>query len=176
MPIYEFNSHKVVTEIGVWIAPTATVIGQVHLRQDSSIWWGAVLRGDYDSISVGEATNIQDNCVIHTDAGYPVSIGDRVTVGHNAVVHGCTVGDNSLVGINSTVLNGVKVGKNCLIGSNTLLTEGKKIPDGMLVVGTPGRIIRELSEDEIADLSGFAERYVHNAVDYCLNLKPQLLE
>ncbi len=176
MPVYEFNSHRVRAEIGVWIAPSATVIGQVHLRQYSNIWWGAVLRGDYDSICVGEATNVQDNCVIHTDAGYPVTIGDRVTVGHNAVVHGCTLGDNSLIGINSTILNGVELGKNCLIGSNALLTEGMKVPDGMLVLGTPGRIVRELLDDEIAELRGFSDRYVQNASHYRTQLKPQFLE
>ena len=176
MPVYEIDSHKVVAEAGVWIAPTAIVIGQVHLKRDSSVWWGAVLRGDYDSIFVGEATNVQDNCVIHTDAGFPVTIGDRVTIGHNAVVHGCKVGDNSLIGINSTVLNGVEIGKNCLIGSNTLLTEGQKVPDGMLVLGTPGRIVRELAADEVSDLNGFSTRYVRNATHYRANLLPQLLE
>lgn len=166
MPVFEFDSHKVVKESGTWIAPTASVIGQVHLRKDSSIWWGAVLRGDYDAITIGEATNVQDNCVIHTDPGYPVVIGNRVTLGHNAVVHGCTVGDNSLIGINSTVLNGVKIGKNVLIGSNTLLTEGKTIPDGVLVLGSPGRVVRDLSSEEIARLPGFSDRYVQNASDY----------
>ncbi|MCY3540656.1 MAG: gamma carbonic anhydrase family protein [Gammaproteobacteria bacterium] len=166
MPIYEFDSHRVETETGVWIAPTASVIGNVVLRQDSSVWWGSVLRGDYDSILVGRATNVQDNCVIHTDPGYPVIIGDRVTIGHNAVVHGCTVGDYSLIGINSTILNGVEIGKNVLVGSNTLLTEGKKIPDGVLVLGSPGRIVRELSLDELDDLPKFSERYVRNASNY----------
>lgn len=172
MPVFEFGSHKVVSESGTWIAPTASVIGQVHLRMDSNIWWGAVLRGDYDAITVGEATNIQDNCVIHTDPGFPVVIGNRVTVGHNAVVHGCTVGDNSLIGINSTILNGVKIGTNVLIGSNTLLTEGKTIPDGVLVLGSPGRVVRELSSEEIAQLPGFSDRYVQNASDYRIKLKP----
>ncbi|MXZ45100.1 MAG: gamma carbonic anhydrase family protein [Gammaproteobacteria bacterium] len=166
MPIYEFDSHRVETEAGVWIAPTASVIGRVFLRRGSSIWWGTVLRGDYDSISVGRATNVQDNCVIHTDPGYPVIIGDQVTIGHNAVVHGCTIGDNSLIGINSTILNGVEIGKNVLVGSNSLITEGKKIPDGVLVLGSPGRIVRELSSDEIDDLPGFSDRYVKNASNY----------
>lgn len=173
MPVYELDSHKVETESGVWIAPTATVIGQVTLKQDSSIWWGAVLRGDYDSIVVGEATNIQDNSVVHTDAGFPVNIGNRVTVGHNAVVHGCTLGDNSLIGINSTILNGVEIGQNCLIGSNTLLTEGKKIPDGMLVFGSPGRVVRELAPKEIAELREISDRYVRNASYYRTKLQPQ---
>ena len=176
MPVYEFDSHKVETDTGVWIAPTASVIGQVHLKQDSSVWWGAVLRGDYDSIDVGKATNIQDNSVVHSDAGFPVRIGDRVTIGHNAIVHGCTIGDNSLIGINSTILNGVEIGNNCLVGSNALLTEGKKIPDGVLVLGTPGRIVRELSADEIAELSGFSFRYVQNASHYRTKLRSQCLE
>ena len=166
MPTYEFDSHCVETETGVWIAPTASVIGRVFLRRDSSVWWGTVLRGDYDSIHVGIATNVQDNCVIHTDPGYPVIIGDRVTIAHNAVIHGCTIGDNSLIGINSTILNGVEIGKQVIVGSNSLLTEGKKIPDGVLVLGSPGRVVRELSPDEIADLPKFSSRYVQNASDY----------
>ncbi|MYD45330.1 MAG: gamma carbonic anhydrase family protein [Gammaproteobacteria bacterium] len=166
MPAYEFDTHKVVTDIGVWIAPTASVIGQVHLKKDSSVWWGAVLRGDYDSICIGEATNVQDNSVIHTDPGYPVTIGDKVTVGHNAVVHGCTVGDNSLIGIHSTLLNGVEIGECVLVGSNTLLTEGKSIPDGVLVLGSPGRVVRDLTPNEIAELPRHADRYVRNASLY----------
>ena len=166
MPTYEFDSHSVETETGVWIAPTASVIGRVFLRRDSSVWWGTVLRGDYDSIHVGIATNVQDNCVIHTDPGHPVVIGDRVTIGHNTVVHGCTIGDNSLIGINSTILNGVEIGKHVIVGSNSLLTEGKKIPDCVLVLGSPGRVVRELSSDEITDLPKFSDRYVQNASNY----------
>ena len=170
MPTYEFDSHSVETETGVWIAPTASVIGQVFLRQDSSIWWGTVLRGDYDSIHIGRATNVQDNCVIHTDPGFPVIIGDRVTVGHNAVVHGCTIGDNSLIGINSTILNGVEIGESVLVGSNTLVTEGKSIPDGVLVLGSPGRVVRDLAPNEIAELPRHADRYVRNATRFRTNL------
>ena len=166
MPIFEFDSQKVVTETGVWIAPTASVIGRVHLKRDSSVWWGAVLRGDFDSIHIGEATNVQDNSVIHTDPGHPVTIGDKVTIGHNAVVHGATVGDNSLIGINSTVLNGVNIGKNVLVGSNSLITEGKSIPDGVLVLGSPGRVVRDLTPSEISELPKHAERYVRNASLY----------
>ena len=166
MSVFELDSQKVVIETGVWIAPTASVIGQVHLKKDSSVWWGAVLRGDYDSICVGEATNIQDNSVIHTDPGYPVTIGDKVTIGHNAVVHGCTVGDNCLIGINSTVLNGVEIGESVLVGSNTLLTEGKSIPVGVLVLGSPGRVVRDLTPEELAELPRHADRYVRNATRY----------
>ena len=166
MPTYEFDSHCVESETRVWIAPTASVIGRVFLCQDSSIWWGAVLRGDYDSIHVGKATNVQDNCVIHTDPGFPVIIGDRVTVGHNAVVHGCTIGDNCLIGINSTILNGVQIGNNVLIGSNSLITEGTQIPAGVLVLGSPGRVVRELTFDEIEELPKYSDRYVHNASNY----------
>ena len=172
MPVYGFKTYEVQAESGVWIAPTATVIGKVHLRRNSSVWWGAVLRGDYDTIRVGEATNIQDNCVIHTDADFPVTLGKRVTIGHNAVVHGCTIGDNSLIGINSTVLNGVEIGKNCLVGSNTLLTEGREIPDGMLVLGSPGRVVRKLSAGEITELRAISDRYVRNAAYYHANLQP----
>lgn len=171
MPIYELDSLSVEIDSGVWIAPTATVVGRVIIHRDASIWWGAVLRGDNDSIVVGEATNIQENCVVHTDPGFPVSIGDRVTIGHNAVVHGCTLGDNSLIGINSTILNGVEIGKNCLIGSNTLLTEGKKIPEGVLVLGSPGRVVRELAPHEVAELRESSDRYVQNASFYRTHLR-----
>ena len=154
-----------------FVAPTAVIIGSVALGHEASVWWGAVLRGDYDTITVGARTNIQDNCVVHMDEGYPVTLGARVTVGHKAVLHGCTIGDNSLVGINAVVMNAVVVGENCLIGSNTLLTEGKEIPPRSLVLGSPGKVVRELTDEEVDDITRFSDRYVRNAHRYQAGLR-----
>ena len=160
--IYALDGQRLRTEGETFVAPTAVVIGSVVLKHEASVWWGAVLRGDYDTITVGRRTNIQDNCVVHMDEGHPVTLGDRVTVGHKAVLHGCTVGDNSLIGINAVVMNDVVIGANCLIGSNALLTEGKEIPPGCLVLGSPGKVARELSAAEVEDITGFSDRYVRN--------------
>lgn len=160
--IYALEGRQLRTEGETFVAPTAVVIGSVVLRHEASVWWGAVLRGDYDTITVGERTNIQDNCVVHMDEGHPVTLGDRVTVGHKAVLHGCTVGNNSLIGINAVVMNDVVIGENCLIGSNALLTEGKEIPPGCLVLGSPGKVVRELSAAEVREITGFSDRYVRN--------------
>ena len=160
--IYALDGRRLRIEGETFVAPTAVVIGSVVLKHEASVWWGAVLRGDYDTITVGRRTNIQDNCVVHMDEGHPVTLGDRVTVGHKAVLHGCTVGDNSLIGINAVVMNDVVIGENCLIGSNALLTEGKEIPPGCLVLGSPGKVVRELSAAEVAEITGFSDRYVRN--------------
>ena len=146
-----------------WIAPTAAVMGNVILKKNSSIWWGAVLRGDNDPIVVGEGSNIQDGSICHTDHGSPLTIGANVTVGHMVMLHGCEIGDYSLIGIGSVILNGVKIGRNCLIGANTLIPEGKVIPDRALVVGSPGRVIRTLSDTEVENLVVNAHNYVDNA-------------
>ena len=169
---FELEGNEVRTEGEVFIANTAIVIGKVLLKHQSSVWWGAVLRGDYELITLGERSNIQDNCIVHMDEDYPVTIGDRVTVGHKAVLHGCSVGNNSLIGINSVIMNGVEIGDDCLIGSNTLITEGKVIPSGSLVLGSPGKIVRELTEAEIAENTDFSDRYVRNSARYRNTLKP----
>mgnify|MGYP001036333510 FL=1 len=171
--IYELENRSIQTEGQYFIADTAVVIGAVTLKNHASVWWGAVLRGDYDSIVVGVESNIQDNCVVHMDEDFPVSIGDRVTVGHKAVLHGCTIGNNSLIGINSIVMNGAIIGNNCLVGSNTLITEGKEIPDGSLVLGSPGKVIRQITYAEIEEITGFSERYVINARRYREGLRAQ---
>ena len=171
--IYAFEGQRPRTEGDTFIAPTAVVIGSVLLRHEASVWWGAVLRGDYDAITVGRRTNIQDNCVVHMDEGHPVTLGDGVTVGHQAVLHGCTVGDNSLIGINAVVMNDVVIGENCLIGSNALLTEGKEIPPGSLVLGSPGKVVRQLSAAEVEDITGFSDRYVRNFRRYQAGLSQQ---
>lgn len=170
---YSLEGISVQIEGEVFIAPTATLIGNVLLKDQSSVWWGAVLRGDYERITVGERTNIQDNCIVHMDADFPVTLGNQVTVGHKAVLHGCTIGNNALIGINSVIMNDVVIGHDCLIGSNTLLTEGKQIPPRSLVVGSPGKIIRELNDEEIAEITEFSDRYVRNSKRYRETLQPQ---
>ncbi|MEO8812764.1 MAG: gamma carbonic anhydrase family protein [Caulobacteraceae bacterium] len=145
-----------------WIAPTATVVGRVILKRNASIWFGTVLRGDNDPIEIGENSNVQDNSVLHTDHGTPLTIGANVTVGHMVMMHGCTIGDGSLVGIGAIILNGAKVGRNCLIGAGALITEGKEIPDGSMVLGSPGKVIRSLSPEQMAGMAAGAIHYVEN--------------
>ena len=149
-----------------WVAPGAFVRGDVTIDEQANIWYNAVLRGDQESITVGKATSVQDNCVLHGDAGCNVVVGQYVTVGHGAVLHGCTVEDNCLIGMGATLLNRAVIGKHCLIGANSLIPEGKVIPDRSLVCGSPGRIIRELTDHEIAKLKASATNYVHNARRY----------
>jgi carbonic anhydrase/acetyltransferase-like protein (isoleucine patch superfamily) len=145
-----------------WIAPNAVVLGNVTLKKNASIWFGATLRGDNDPIVVGENSNVQDGSVLHTDLGDPLTIGSNVTIGHMVMLHGCTIADNTLIGIGSIILNGAKIGSNCLIGANTLIAEGKEIPDNCLVVGSPGRVVRELTPQQVQMLSGSAMSYVAN--------------
>lgn len=145
-----------------WIAPTADVMGRVRLLANASVWFGAVLRGDNEWITIGEGSNVQDGCVLHTDMGAPLIIGRNCTVGHKAILHGCEIGDNSLVGMGAIVLNHVKIGRNCLIGAGALIPEGKVIPDNSLVVGQPGKIIRTLDEAAAAKLTASAEGYQRN--------------
>ena len=160
--IYALDDNAPRRHGDTFIAPTAVVIGTVTLKHEASVWWGAVLRGDYDAIVVGERSNVQDNAVVHMDEGFPVTIGDRATIGHKAVLHGCAIGNNALVGINAVVMNGAMIGDDCLIGANTLVTEGKRIPPRSLVLGSPGKVVRELSDDEVAEITGFSDRYVRN--------------
>lgn len=157
-------SEKEVQIVGedYFIADNATVIGSVIIHNDVSIWFNVVIRGDNDPIAIGDGTNIQDGVVIHTDEGIPVNIGKDVTVGHQAMLHGCTIGDNSLIGINAVILNHAKIGKNCIIGANCLITQGKEIPDNSMVLGSPGKIVREVTEEEINELKHSAEHYIQN--------------
>lgn len=145
-----------------WIAPGATVIGDVRIGEDVGIWFGAVLRGDNDPIVVGAGTNVQDGVMIHTDIGYPTTIGIGCTLGHHAIIHGCTIGDNSLIGMGATVLNGAVIGNNCLVGANALVSEGKTFPDNSLIVGAPARVIRTLDDAAVERLKHSAENYVRN--------------
>jgi carbonic anhydrase/acetyltransferase-like protein (isoleucine patch superfamily) len=159
---------------GHFIAPNAAVIGDVTLHENASIWFSCVVRGDADRIEIGAGSNIQDGTVMHADPGFPMVVGENVTVGHNAMLHGCTIGDGSLVGINAVVLNGAKVGKGCLIGANALVTEGTEIPDGSMVLGSPAKVVRQLSEEAQLLLQHNADHYVGNAKRYVEELVEQV--
>ena len=172
--IYSLGDKKINPDnADFWVAPSASVIGDITLKKNASVWFGAVLRGDNDPIIVGENSNIQDNSVCHTDDGMPLVIGDNVTVGHKVMLHGCTIGNNSLIGINSVILNNVEIGNNCLIGANTLLTEGTKIPDNSLVMGSPGKVKKEVDENLKIILKGSAEHYVENGKRFKSGLKEE---
>src|ERR1700679_722373 len=155
-----------------WVAPNAVLIGRVRLLKGASVWFGAVLRGDNDWITIGENSNVQDNSVIHTDPGQPVTIGTNVTVGHKVILHSTTVGDGSLIGMGSTLLNRSKIGRNCIVGANALIAEGKEFPDNSLAVGAPGRVVRQLTEPQIAMLKVSAQVYVENYKRFRDKLKP----
>lgn len=149
-----------------WIAPNASVIGDVNLERDASIWFNAILRADNEPITIGEGSNVQDGAIIHTDPGYACNIGKKVTVGHMAMLHGCSIGDGSLIGIGSVVLNGAKIGRNCIIGSKALVTEGMEVPDGSMVLGIPGKIKKTLTEEEQSVVPLGAEHYINNYKKY----------
>ncbi|MGV8855131.1 MAG: gamma carbonic anhydrase family protein [Devosia sp.] len=153
-----------------WIAANAVLVGRVIVRAEAGIWFGVVARGDNETITIGRRSNVQDNCVLHTDMGYPLTIGDGCTIGHKAMLHGCSIGDNTLVGMGAIVLNGARIGNNCLIGAGALITEGKQIPDGSLVVGAPGKVVRALDEAAIAGLRKSADGYVRNARRFAAGL------
>jgi len=164
MTLYKLNSAKPETpaEGTYWIAPSASVIGNVKLESFSSVWFGAVVRGDNETIVIGENTNVQDNAVLHSDPGSPLTIGAGCTIGHGAIVHGCTLGTNTLVGMGATVLNGAVVGKNCLIGANALVTENTIVPDNSLVLGAPAKVVKQLDDKTIKSLEASAQIYVKN--------------
>ena len=170
MPIYRLGNHTPHIDPQCWIAPNATVIGQVHLARNVSIWWNATLRGDKDLISIGENSNIQDGSVLHTDPGIHLNLGRDITVGHMVMLHGCTIGDGSLIGIGSILLNRSVIGKNSLVGANTLIPEGKIFPERVLIVGS-AIVLSPLSRS-VASLPGSAERYVQNWQRYQLELSP----
>lgn len=175
MPLYEFEGTPVTTPANgrYYVAPSAQLMGKVILEEDTSIWFGAVLRGDIEPIRIGKGSNVQDGCVLHTDAGFPLTIEEGCTIGHMVMLHGCTIGKRSLIGIGSIVLNGAKIGDECLIGANSLIPEGKEIPSRSLVMGSPGKIIRQLSNDDVAHFTQGAGRYVKNGARYRTGLKPQ---
>ena len=169
---YTLNEAHVITDgENTFIAPNAALIGRVRLEKNASVWWNAVLRGDNEWITVGKNSNVQDGCVLHTDAGFPLTIGHNVSVGHMAVLHGCRIGDNSLIGIGSIVLNGATVGSHCLIGAGTLIPEGKTIPDNSVVFGTPGRVVRQTTAKDRAYMADPAKHYVQRISEYNRGLK-----
>ena len=161
--LYELDGVAVQTEGDYWVADSATVVGNVLLKQDASVWFNAVVRGDNDLITIGAGSNVQDGSVLHTDPGCPLTIGAHVTIGHKVMLHGCDIGEGSLIGINAVVLNGAKIGKNCLIGANALITEGKEIPDNSMVMGSPGKVVRTLTDEQAAGIRAGAAHYVENA-------------
>ena len=159
---YDLEDKKPKNSGENWVAPTATIIGDVTLDKNSSVWFNAVIRGDNENIHVGEGSNVQDGSVLHTDPGCPLRIGKDVTIGHIVMLHGCTIGDNSLIGIGAVILNNAKIGKNCIIGAKALITENKEIPDNSLVVGAPGRVVRKLTDEEIGKITENAKHYQDN--------------
>jgi carbonic anhydrase/acetyltransferase-like protein (isoleucine patch superfamily) len=172
MPIYTLGDKSPQLGQDAWVAPNATLIGDVCLGAGASVWWNATLRGDNDPIHIGARTNIQDGSVLHTDEGVPMHIGNDVTVGHLVMLHGCTVGECSLIGIGSVILNRAVIGSGCIVGANTLIPEGKVFPDRVLIVGSPGKVIRELTDADVAGLKASAMHYVANALRYRTMLAP----
>ena len=170
---YSLGEDRVQMADDAWIADTAAVIGKVTLEAGANVWFGAVIRGDVERITVGEHSNVQDGAVMHADIGVPLTLGKGITVGHNAMLHGCTVGDYSLIGINAVVLNGAKIGKHCIIGANSLIPEGKEIPDGSLVMGAPGKVVKTLNDQQKKMLELSAAHYVQNAKRFRDQLKVQ---
>ena len=162
MTIYALDGITPELDEDCWVAPDANVIGRVVLEAGASVWFGATLRGDNEEIRIGAGSNVQENTVMHTDMGFPLTIGAGCTIGHKAMLHGCTIGENSLIGMGATVLNGAKIGKNCLIGAGALVTEGQEIPDGSLVMGSPGKVVRQLDEPAIQALRASALHYQDN--------------
>lgn len=171
MAIFKLGDLTPSIHATAWVADSAEVIGSVLLGEDVSIWFGTVIRGDTETITVGKGSNIQDNSVLHADNNMPLVVGENVTVGHHVMLHGCTIGDNSLVGIQAVVLNGAKIGKNCLVGAGALVTEGKEFPDGSMIIGSPAKAVRQLSPEQIEGLKKSAQHYVNNAARYKTGLK-----
>lgn len=173
MPIYEVEGIRPEFPASgkYWVAPDATLIGKVRLLDEASVWFYAVLRGDNEWIEVGVRSNIQDGCVLHTDPGFPLKIGEGCTIGHKAILHGCTIGDNSLIGMGATVLNGAKIGKNSIVGANALVTEGKEFPDNSLIVGSPAKVVRQIDEKTAMFLKGAAASYYTRWPKYAASFK-----
>lgn len=169
--IWELDGIRPEIAADAWVAPDAQLMGRVVLEAESSVWWGAVLRGDNEEIRIGRGSNVQDLCVFHTDMGYPLTIGADCTIGHRAILHGCQIGDGALIGMGATILNGAKIGEGALIGAGALIAEGKEIPAGALVMGAPGKIVRMLDDEARADLRKSAQRYRDNAARFRAGLR-----
>lgn len=175
MTLYNLDGVDVATPASgaFWVAPNAVLLGKVKLEDEASVWFGAVLRGDNEMITVGERSNVQDGCVLHTDPGYPLTIGPDCTIGHMVMLHGCTIGRGSLIGIGSIILNGARIGEECVIGANTLIPENKDIPARSMVMGSPGKVVRQLTDDDVARFQRGSARYVANWKRFAAGLKPQ---
>jgi len=173
MAIYELDGQRpdLPADERYWIAESAVVIGTVRLKRDASVWYGASLRGDNEWVEVGERSNIQENCILHTDIGFPLTIGAGCTIGHAVIRHGCTIADNSLIGMGAIVLNGVKIGRNCLVGAGAVVTEGKEFPDNSLIVGAPARVVREVNDKILQLIDESAQFYVNNSQRYRKGLR-----
>lgn len=171
MAIYQLGDDAPRIAPSAWVADSARVIGKVELADDASVWFGSVLRGDTGWLRVGRASNVQDGAVLHTDAGIELVLGEQVTVGHQAMLHGCTIGDGSLIGIQAVVLNGARIGRHCLVGAGALVTEGKEFPDGSLIMGSPARVVRALTPEQISRLEWSAKHYASNAKRFATTLK-----
>ncbi len=171
MAIYQIGDDAPELDPSAWVADSAQVIGRVRMAAGSSVWYGAVLRGDNDCITLGARSNIQDGSVLHTDPGFPLTLGDDVTVGHQVMLHGCTIGDGALIGIQAVVLNGAKIGKNCLVGAGSVVTEGKEFPDNSLILGSPAKAVRQLSPEQSSRMRLAALHYVDNAQRHRTQLK-----
>ncbi len=171
MAIYELDGIAPQVQASSWVADSAQVMGNVVLADGVSVWFGATVRGDTDRIAIGEGSNIQDGSVLHADVGQPLTIGQHVTVGHMVMLHGCTIGDESLIGIGAIVLNGAKIGRNCLVGAGALVTEGKEFPDGSMIVGSPARVVRQLTPEQMQGLRHSAQHYMANAERFRTGLK-----
>ncbi|MGE8319727.1 MAG: gamma carbonic anhydrase family protein [Comamonas sp.] len=171
MARYELNGVAPHIADSAWVADSAQVMGNVRLAEDASVWFGAVVRGDNELIAIGRGSNVQDGSVLHTDLGKPLTLGENVTIGHMVMLHGCTIGDGSLVGIGAVVLNGAKIGKNCIVGAGSLVTENKEFPDGSMIMGSPAKLVRPLTEEQIAGLQRSAAGYVANARRFRTTLK-----
>ena len=171
MAIYQLDAHTPEVADSAWVADSAQVMGAVRVAADASIWFGVTVRGDTETIEIGEGSNIQDGSVLHADHGMPLTIGRHVTVGHQVMLHGCTIGDESLIGIGAVVLNGAKIGKHCLVGAGALVTEGKEFPDGSMILGSPARVVKTLSPEQIEGLRQSAQHYIDNARRFRQGLK-----
>ena len=171
MALYQLDAHCPEVADSAWIADNAQVMGAVKVAADASVWFGVTVRADTETISIGEGSNIQDGSVMHADHGKPLTVGKHVTVGHMVMLHGCTIGDESLIGIGAVVLNGAKIGKNCLVGAGSLVTEGKEFPDGSMIMGSPAKVVRELTPEQIQGLRLSAQHYIENARRFKAGLK-----
>jgi len=171
MAVYQLDQHTPQISDSAWVADSAQVMGNVELADGANVWFGTVLRGDNEPLRVGRNTNVQDGCVVHSDAGFPMTLGDNVTIGHQVMLHGCSVGDGSLIGIQSVVLNGAKIGRNSIVGAGSVVTEGKEFPDNSLIIGSPAKLVRTLDDAVAGKLAQSAEHYVDNARRFARGLK-----